>query len=76
MCGIIGIASKNDCINDIISGLYSLEYRGYDSSGLATIKNNQFQCNKSIGKILNLEKSVKNRKLTGKIASSPNAKQL
>ncbi len=68
MCGIIGIASKNDCINDIISGLYSLEYRGYDSSGLATIKNNQFQYNKSIGKILNLEKSVKNRKLTGKIA--------
>ena len=62
MCGIIGIASKNDCINDIISGLYSLEYRGYDSSGLATINNNQIEYNKSIGKISNLEKSVKNRK--------------
>ena len=68
MCGIIGIASKNDCINDIISGLYSLEYRGYDSSGLATINNNQFEYNKSIGKISNLEKSVKNRKLSGNVA--------
>ena len=37
MCGIIGIANKSDCIQDIISGLYSLEYRGYDSSGVATI---------------------------------------
>ena len=39
MCGIVGIASKNDCIDNIISGLYSLEYRGYDSSGLAKIIN-------------------------------------
>ena len=37
MCGIVGIVNKSDCIQDIISGLYSLEYRGYDSSGVATI---------------------------------------
>ena len=67
MCGIVGIASKNNCINDIISGLYSLEYRGYDSSGLATIKNNQFEYEKSIGKISNLEKTVKNIKLNGNV---------
>ncbi len=68
MCGIIAIAAKNDCINDIISGLYSLEYRGYDSSGLATIKNNHFEYNKNVGKIFNLEKSVKKNKLTGNVA--------
>ena len=67
MCGIVGIASKNDCIDNIISGLYSLEYRGYDSSGLATIKNNHFEYNKNIGKISNLEKSVKNNKLSGDV---------
>ena len=67
MCGIVGIASKDNCVNDIISGLYSLEYRGYDSSGLAIIKNNKFLFDKSIGKISNLEKAVKNKKLTGNV---------
>ena len=67
MCGIVGIVSKNDCIDNILSGLYSLEYRGYDSSGLATIKNNNFQYNKNIGKISNLEKSVKDNKITGNV---------
>ena len=67
MCGIVGIASKNNCIDNILSGLYSLEYRGYDSSGLATIKNNHFEYSKNIGKISNLQKSVKNNKLTGNV---------
>jgi glucosamine 6-phosphate synthetase-like amidotransferase/phosphosugar isomerase protein len=48
MCGIVGIASKNDCINDIVSGLYFFEYRGYESSGLITILNNKFQYNKNL----------------------------
>ena len=73
MCGIVGIASKNDCIDNILSGLYSLEYRGYDSSGLATIKNNHFEYNKNIGKISNLEKSVKNNKLIGRGANDMKA---
>ena len=42
MCGIVGIVSKFDCINDILSGLNSLEYRGYDSSGIATLRGNVF----------------------------------
>ena len=53
MCGIVGIASKNDCVNDIISSLHSLEYRGYDSAGLASITNNQFEYSKDIGKVSN-----------------------
>ena len=35
MCGIVGIASNKNCIKHIVSGLKSLEYRGYDSSGIA-----------------------------------------
>ena len=35
MCGIVGITSKEDSIAEILSGLKALEYRGYDSSGIA-----------------------------------------
>ena len=40
MCGIVGISSKRDCIQNIISGLNALDYRGYDSSGIAIADNN------------------------------------
>ena len=35
MCGIVGIASTKSCVTEVIRGLYSLEYRGYDSAGIA-----------------------------------------
>tara|TARA_B100001029_G_C15043683_1_gene445513 strand:- start:16 stop:156 length:141 start_codon:yes stop_codon:yes gene_type:complete len=35
MCGIVGIASKTNSVSEIITGLQALEYRGYDSSGIA-----------------------------------------
>ena len=41
MCGIIGIASKKPVTMNIINSLKRLEYRGYDSAGLATLNNNQ-----------------------------------
>ncbi len=63
MCGIVGIVSKKNCIKEIISGLKALEYRGYDSSGLAFFKNNKLTCEKSIGKISNLIKKIKNKKI-------------
>ena len=54
MCGIVGIASKTDCVSEIISGLQALEYRGYDSSGIACSNNNNLNFKKSVGKISNL----------------------
>ena len=42
MCGIVGISSNKDCIQNIIFGLKALEYRGYDSSGIAINNNNSF----------------------------------
>ena len=63
MCGIVGIISKKNCINEIISGLKALEYRGYDSSGLAFFKNQKLTSKKSIGKISNLIKKLKNEKI-------------
>ena len=58
MCGIVGIASNQDCIQNIISGLNALDYRGYDSSGIAIANNNILSFQKSVGKISELEKKL------------------
>ena len=41
MCGIVGYAGKEDCVDILVDGLQKLEYRGYDSAGIAVIQNNQ-----------------------------------
>ena len=60
MCGIIGYVGKNKCIPVIIDGLKTLEYRGYDSAGIAYFKNNKINIIKEKGKIENLEKLINN----------------
>ena len=56
MCGIIGIASNKLVASNIIQSLKKLEYRGYDSAGLATIANGEINEKKCIGRVDNLEK--------------------
>ena len=56
MCGIIGIASKKAVSSNIIYSLKKLEYRGYDSAGLATIDGSEIREKKCIGRVDNLEK--------------------
>ena len=56
MCGIIGIASNKSVTSDIIQSLKKLEYRGYDSAGIATIVNGNIDEKKCIGRVDNLEK--------------------
>ena len=68
MCGIVGISSNEDCIQNIISGLRALEYRGYDSSGIATNHDNSFLFQKSVGKISELEKKLYLNKFEGTLA--------
>ena len=51
MCGIVGIASNKNCINDLVLGLKSLEYRGYDSCGITSLNHDSFSSKKSIKKI-------------------------
>ena len=69
MCGIIGKAGTNEVMPELLDGLGKLEYRGYDSAGVAVIHNGSiFRCRES-GKIINLKEKAesKQEKLTGKV---------
>lgn len=60
MCGIIGyIGKKNNAIDVVIDGLKHLEYRGYDSAGIAYIANENIIIEREVGRINNLEKILK-----------------
>jgi len=64
MCGIVGGVTNKDITALLLEGLYRLEYRGYDSSGLIVLsKNNTFDRARSVGKVKNLEDNLKQRDL-------------
>ena len=65
MCGIIGYTGSRDSLSILISGLKRMEYRGYDSAGVAVIENGGIKITKDAGKVSNLEKSVNKSKLKG-----------
>lgn len=66
MCGIVGYIGKKEKKNIILNGLKELEYRGYDSSGMAVMdENGKIDCFKAVGKIKNLEEKTKNFSSTG-----------
>jgi glucosamine--fructose-6-phosphate aminotransferase (isomerizing) len=67
MCGIIGIISDDNVADKLFKGLRKLEYRGYDSSGIATINNSAINCIKSKGNLNQLEKKLINEDLPGNI---------
>ncbi len=67
MCGIIGIIGKNDVAPLLIEGLRRLEYRGYDSAGIATLVNGSVERRRSEGKIARLEGVIAEHPLPGKI---------
>ena len=54
MCGIVGITSSKEVTSRIIRSLKKLEYRGYDSAGIASVSGGTLQVTKSQGKLVNL----------------------
>ena len=65
MCGIIGIIGRDNAADHLIEGLRRLEYRGYDSAGVATLTNGTIHRRRASGKIANLAKLVAAHPLPG-----------
>ena len=58
MCGIVGYIGHNKAVDVLLDGIKRLEYRGYDSSGIAFIEDGILRCEKAVGKIAELEKKL------------------
>ncbi|MDH4164460.1 MAG: glutamine--fructose-6-phosphate transaminase (isomerizing) [Nitrospirota bacterium] len=65
MCGIIGYTGAESAVPILIEGLKKLEYRGYDSSGVAVLQNGKLSVRRAVGKLQNLETVLKTDTLTG-----------
>ena len=67
MCGIIGVIGHSKVSSLLIEGLKRLEYRGYDSAGIATLLNGKIDRRRSLGKIENLKKLLKKSPIKGNV---------
>jgi glutamine---fructose-6-phosphate transaminase (isomerizing) len=65
MCGIVGYVGPREAPPILLSGLRKLEYRGYDSAGLATITDHHVEVRRSVGKLDNLEAMLREQPLGG-----------
>ncbi|WP_062762532.1 glutamine--fructose-6-phosphate transaminase (isomerizing) [Falsirhodobacter sp. alg1] len=66
MCGIIGILGKNEVAPQLVESLRRLEYRGYDSAGIATLNHNGLDRRRATGKLVNLSDLLVHEPLAGK----------
>jgi len=67
MCGIVGYIGERDATPLILSGLKRLEYRGYDSAGIAVLQNSRIEVRRDAGKLGRLVTLVENEPLTGNL---------
>jgi len=65
MCGIIGYLGPKEVVPILLDGLRRLEYRGYDSAGVAVVRNGQIERRRSAGKLINLERAIETQPLKG-----------
>ena len=65
MCGIIGYLGPKEVVPILLDGLRRLEYRGYDSAGVAVVRNGQIERRRSAGKLVNLEQAIGTQPLDG-----------
>jgi glucosamine--fructose-6-phosphate aminotransferase (isomerizing) len=70
MCGIVGYVGNRPALSIVLDGLRRLEYRGYDSAGVAVINNHSVLMEKRAGKLANLEKALSARAADGIAAGS------
>jgi glucosamine--fructose-6-phosphate aminotransferase (isomerizing) len=67
MCGIVGVAGETPCAGILLDGLKRLEYRGYDSAGIATIHQGEFRIVRSVGKLNRLTAMVGDHSPAGSV---------
>lgn len=65
MCGIVGVLGSHEVAPVILNALKRLEYRGYDSSGIATVHRGALQCRRATGKLINLQDLLVREPLRG-----------
>lgn len=68
MCGIVGYVGERDAVEVVMAGLHRLEYRGYDSAGLAVVEDGHLDYVKSLGKLAALEERLVATPLHGRLA--------
>ncbi len=67
MCGIIGHVGQNDCVSLLVDGLKRLEYRGYDSAGIAVVSGGRIEVRRCQGKLAQLETLLGEQPVTGSV---------
>ncbi len=67
MCGIVGYVGSRDAASIVVEGLRRLEYRGYDSAGLAVIQDGQLVRQRAVGKLVNLDRVLAEHPLKGTV---------
>ena len=70
MCGIVGIVGKEAVTDRLLDGLKRLEYRGYDSAGIATVHDGQIDRRRASGKLVNLVNVLAESPLPGAVGNS------
>ena len=65
MCGIVGYIGPKPVVPVLLDGLRRLEYRGYDSAGVAVVQDGAIEVRRSAGKLVNLENSIAGKPLAG-----------
>jgi len=68
MCGIVGYVGSKDAVKPVIQGLLALEYRGYDSAGIAAMSEDSIICAKQVGVVANVQKQISNTPLKSRLA--------
>ena len=65
MCGIVAVSANRNIVDTIVYGLQTLEYRGYDSAGIAIVAGDSIEIRKQAGKLSNLKKELKDKPVSG-----------